>query len=176
MKGQDGTPGTGKGVAKGAALRAGVLAMRSYQREVARHLEKIDKAELLNGGGAPALDTYHAFVIMLFFQDYDAAGLSEADHAALLERHGVDTLANRKTYPMLSQSALFELFAGLGISRESIRRLLIGLSDAALLERISKGPPFPDQLGLSKQGRKLMERTAKKAAKDAGKAKAFAYL
>ena len=108
--------------------------------------------------------------------EYDAAGLNQKKHQSLLKKFGVDTAGNLKTYPLLSQSALFEIFGGLGLSRESIRRLLILLSDYALLDRTSKGPPFPDQLGISKEGNRLMHRVAKRLSKDLDKSKQFGYL
>ena len=88
----------------------------------------------------------------------------------------MDTPGNIKIFPNLSQSALFEIFGNIGVSRETIRRLLILMAQYGLVDRVSKGPPFPDQLAISKTGSKLLSRVAKKLTKDMSKEKAFAYL
>ncbi len=168
----------GKSSAQKAAadpgLRAPVLGVRAFQAEVEKYLDKAGTA--LARQDAAHLTGLPAYTILLFLVEFSDAELSEKHYRALLAKYGVDTPANLKIYPMLSQSALFEIFQNLGVSRESIRRLLILMADHGLIDRVSKGPPFPDQLGLSKEGRKLMGRVAKKLGKDMGKAKPFGYL
>ncbi len=154
-------------------LGAAALGMKCFQKEIEKHSEKNGKS---TNGEAGQLVSFPAYSILLFMAEYDSAGLNQKKHQALLKRFNVDTAGNLKTYPLLSQSALFEIFGGLGMSRESIRRLLILLSDHGLLDRTSKGPPFPDQLGVSKEGGRLMRRAAKRLAKETEKAKQFAYL
>lgn len=156
------------------ALRAPALALQVFTREIDRALEKAGTA--LARQDAQHLASIEAYTILLFMLEYSDAGLSEKHHRALLAKYGVDTPANLKIYPMLSQTVLFELFQNLGISRESIRRLLILMAEHGLIDRVSKGPPFPDQLGLSKDGRKLMGRVGKRLSKDLGKPKPFGYL
>lgn len=155
-------------------LRAPVLALRAYEREVEK---------LLDAEGSPLarqdtaqLSSIHSYTILLFLADFASADLSEKQFSALLARYEVDTLGNRRIFPHLSQSALFEIFGGIGVSRETIRRLLILMSQYGMIERISKGPPFPDQLTIAKPGAKLINRVSKKLAKEMGKEKAFAYL
>ncbi|MEQ8443847.1 MAG: hypothetical protein RIM33_07185 [Alphaproteobacteria bacterium] len=157
-----------------ANLRAPALALRLFEREISK---------LLEAGGSPLarqdqvqLSGIHSYTILLFMADYASADLSQKQFATLLGRHNVDTPGNLRIYPALSQSALFELFGNIGVSRETIRRLLILMSQHGLMDRVSKGPPFPDQLSLSKSGTKLMNRVAKKLAKELGKEKSFAYL
>jgi len=147
--------------------------MKCFQREVEKLAEKSEKSTPSDVG---QLASFPAYSILLFMLEYDAAGLNQKKHQSLLKKFGVDTAGNLKTYPLLSQSALFEIFGGLGLSRESIRRLLILLSDYGLLDRTSKGPPFPDQLGISKEGNRLMHRVAKRLSKDLDKSKQFGYL
>lgn len=156
-----------------AVLGSAALAMKCFQREVEKLAEKSEKSTPSDVG---QLASFPAYSILLFMLEYDAAGLNQKKHQSLLKKFGVDTAGNLKTYPLLSQSALFEIFGGLGLSRESIRRLLILLSDYALLDRTSKGPPFPDQLGISKEGNRLMHRVAKRLSKDLDKSKQFGYL
>ncbi len=156
-----------------SVLGSAALAMKCFQREVEKHAEKSGKG---SPGDLGQLVSFPAYSIMLFMVEYDSAGLNQKKHQSLLKKFGVDTAGNLKTFPLLSQSALFEIFGGLGLSRESIRRLLILLSDYGLLDRTSKGPPFPDQLGISKDGGRLMRRVAKRRAKDMDKAKQFGYL
>lgn len=156
-----------------AVLGSAALAMKGFQREVEKIAEKAGKSA---PGDVSQLASFPAYSILLFMLEYDAAGLNQKKHQSLLKKFGVDTAGNLKTFPLLSQSALFEIFAGLGLSRESIRRLLILLSDYELLDRTSKGPPFPDQLGISKEGGRLMRRVAKKLTKDMDKSKQFGYL
>ncbi|MBP5859010.1 hypothetical protein KAJ83_18465 [Marivibrio halodurans] len=155
-------------------LRTPALAMRGFANEINRKLESAGTA--LARQDAAHLTSIEAYTMLLFMLEFSDAGLSEKHYRTLLAKYGVDTPANLKIYPMLSQTVLFELFQNLGISRESIRRLLILMAEHGLVDRVSKGPPFPDQLGLSKEGRKLMGRVAKKLAKDIGKTKPFGYL
>lgn len=157
-----------------ANLRAPALALRAFEREVEK---------LLDASGTPLarqdavqLSSIHSYTILMFLADFASSNLTEKQFAALLARYEVDTPGNLKIYPNLSQSALFEVFGGIGVSRETIRRLLILLSQYGLVDRISKGPPFPDQLCISKAGTKLIGRVGKKLAKDLSKEKAFAYL
>lgn len=160
-----------------AMLAAGAVSLRSYRREVLKYIEDANADDALRQSGQrPAVLGLTGFLVLLFFLEYDQAGLDQGGHAAFLKDRGVDSAANCKIWPMLSQTALFEIFADIDSSRESIRRLLLALSQLGLLERESKGPPFPDQLGLSKAGRKLMQKAAKRAVKEQTKAKAFAYL
>lgn len=154
-------------------LGAAALAMKSYQKEVEKHAEKMGKTSSSEMG---QLVSFPAYSILLFMVEYDSAGLDQKKHQSLLKKFKVDTAGNLKTFPLLSQSALFEIFGGLGLSRESIRRLLILLSDYELLDRTSKGPPFPDQLGISKKGGALMRRVAKRLSKEMDKSKQFGYL
>lgn len=156
------------------ALRAPALALRAFEREVEKALDKAGAA--LARQDVAHLAGVQAYQILLFLMEFSDADLSAKHYKALLARYGVDTPANLKIYPMLSQTVLFELFQNLGVSRESIRRLLILLAEHGLIDRVSKGPPFPDQLSLSKEGRKLMGRVAKRLAKDMAKAKPFGYL
>ncbi len=156
-----------------AVLGSAALAMKNYQKEVEKHAAKLGKDSASDLG---QLGSYPAYSILLFMMEFDAAGLNQKKHQSLLKKYGVDTAGNLRTFPLLSQSALFEIFGGLGLSRESIRRLLILLSDYNLLNRSSKGPPFPDQLGISKDGQKLMSRAAKRLVKDMEKSKQFGYL
>ena len=167
-------PSAAKSAAIDPALRSPALAMQLFMREVERALEKSGSA--LARQDAQHLASIEAYSILLFMLEYSDADLSEKHHRTLLKKYGVDTPANLKIYPMLSQTVLFELFQNLGISRESIRRLLILMADHGLIDRVSKGPPFPDQLGLSKDGRKLMGRVGKRWAKDLNKPKPFGYL
>ena len=156
-----------------AVLGSAALAMKNYQKEVEKHAAKLGKDSASDLG---QLGSYPAYSILLFMMEFDAAGLNQKKHQSLLKKYGVDTAGNLRTFPLLSQSALFEIFGGLGLSRESIRRLLILLSDYNLLNRSSKGPPFPDQLGISKDGQKLMSRAAQRLVKDMEKSKQFGYL
>lgn len=182
--GKGGTDKSGgdKAVAAGAddsrqtdpILRMPALAMRGFAGEIDRKLESAGTA--LARQDAAHLTSIEAYTMLLFMLEFSDADLSEKHYRALLAKYGVDTPANLKIYPMLSQTVLFELFQNLGISRESIRRLLILMAEHGLVDRVSKGPPFPDQLALSKEGRKLMGRVAKKLAKDIGKSKPFGYL
>lgn len=155
-------------------LRAPVLAVRAYEREIERMLEA--SATPLARQDAVQLSSLHSYTILLFLADYASSNLTEKQYAALLARHDVDTPGNLRIYPQLSQSALFEIFSNIGVSRETIRRLLILLSQYGLVDRVSKGPPFPDQLGVSKGGLKLMARVHKRLTKEMAKEKAFAYL
>jgi len=155
-------------------LRAPALALRAFEREIER---------VQDSAGSPLarqdyaqLASVHSYTILLFLADFASADLSEKQFARLLARYDVNTPGNRKIFPNLSQSALFEVFGGIGVSRETIRRLLILLSQYGLVDRISKGPPFPDQLTIAKQGTKLVNKVSKKLAKDLAKEKAFAYL
>lgn len=156
-----------------AVLGSAALAMKAFQKEIEKHSEKLGKEDASDLG---QLCSYPSYSVLLFMTEFEEAGLDQKKHQSLLKKHGVDTAGNLKTYPLLSQSALFEIFAGLGLSRESIRRLLILLSDYGLLDRTSKGPPFPDQLGISKDGGRLMRRVAKRLRKDMEKSKQFGYL
>jgi len=170
----------GKGAGKTAAalgepaLRAPALALRLFGQEIDRRLDGAGAA--LARQDAAHLAGVQAYTILLFLTEFSDAGLSEKHYKALLAKHGVDSPANLKIYPMLSQTVLFELFQNLGVSRESIRRLLILLAEHGLIDRVSKGPPFPDQLCISKDGRKLMARVAKRLSKDLAKDTPFAYL
>lgn len=158
-----------------AALRqAPAFAMRAMERELTKHIEK--HSGIMASRDVGALLSVEAYTMLLFLADFAEADLSEKAYKALLKKFETDTPGNLKTYPKLSQSALFEIFSNLGISRESIRRLLILMAEHGLIERVSKGPPFPDELGISKAGGKLMTRVAKRLAKDAQKTKPFAYL
>lgn len=160
-----------------AILASGAVALRCYRREVLKYVEACDgDTALKDSGQRPAALGLTGYLVLTFFLEYDQAGLDEDGHAAFLRDRGVDSIANRKIFPMLSQTALFEILADIDASRESIRRLLLALSELGLLDRVSKGPPFPDQLGLSKAGRKLMQKTAKRVAKETTKTKPFAYL
>lgn len=157
-----------------ANLRAPALALRAFEREIEK---------LLEGSGTPLarqdavqLSSIHSYTILLFLADFASSDLTEKQFATLLARHEVATPGNLKIFPNLSQSALFEIFGNIGVSRETIRRLLILLSQHGLVDRISKGPPFPDQLGISKSGTKLINRVGKKLVKELSKEKAFAYL
>lgn len=156
------------------ALRAPALALRLFAQEVERRLEAGGTA--LARQDAAHLAGVQAYTILLFLTEFSDAGLSEKHYKALLAKYGVDSPANLKIYPMLSQTVLFELFQNLGVSRESIRRLLILLAEHGLVDRVSKGPPFPDQLCVSKEGRKLMGRVGKRLSKELAKDKPFAYL
>lgn len=155
-------------------LRAPALALRAYEREIEKLLETA--ATPLARQDAVQLSSVQSYTILLFLADYASSELTEKQYAALLARHEVDTPGNLRIYPQLSQTALFEIFRNIGVSRETIRRLLILLSQYGLLDRVSKGPPFPDQLGVSKAGIKLIGRVHKRLAKDMAKEKAFAYL
>jgi hypothetical protein len=155
-------------------MRAPVLTLRAYEREIEKLLETA--ATPLARQDAMQLSSIHSYTILLFLSDYASSDLTEKQYAALLARHEVDTPGNLRIYPQLSQTALFEIFRNIGVSRETIRRLLILLSQYGLLDRVSKGPPFPDQLGVSKAGLKLMGRVNKRLTKELGKEKAFAYL
>lgn len=154
-------------------LATAALGMKCFQKEVEKYAEK---NTTVKSGDSSQIQSFQAYIVLLFLADYDGADLNQKKHQALLKKFNVDSAGNLKTYPLLSQSALFEIFSGLGLSRESIRRLLIALSDAGLIDRTTKGPPFPDQLGISKEGSRLMKRTAKRLAKDSDKAKQFGYL
>lgn len=156
------------------ALRAPALALRTFEREIEKLLEASGTA--LARQDAVQLSGIHSYTILLFLADYAGAGLTEKQYAALLAKYEVDTPGNLKIFPNLSQSALFEIFGGIGVSRETIRRLLILLAQYGLIDRVSKGPPFPDQLSISKAGSKLVARVGKKLVKDMGREKAFAYL
>jgi hypothetical protein len=155
-------------------LRAPALAIRAFEREIEKLLESSGTA--LARQDAVQLSGIHSYTILLFLADFAGSGLSEKQFAGLLAKHEVDTPGNLKIYPNLSQSALFEIFGDIGVSRETIRRLLILLARYGLVDRISKGPPFPDQLSISKSGEKLIGRVGKRLAKEMGKEKAFAYL
>ena len=155
-----------------SVLAAGALAMRSYQAELEKSLAKANVPD----GEAAQLYGFPAYSILLFLAEYDAEEMNEKKHLSLLRKFNVDTAGNLKTYPLLSQSALFEIFGNLGLSRESIRRLLIQLSEVGLVDRTSKGPPFPDQLGISKDGGRLIKRVAKRQKKEMAKSKPFGYL
>lgn len=155
-------------------LRAPTLAIRVFEREMQRILEA--SGSPLARQDFTQLAGLHSYTILLFLADFASAGLSEKQFSAFLARYEVDTPGNLKIFPNLSQSALFEIFSGIGVSRETIRRLLILLSQYGLVDRISKGPPFPDQLTIAKAGIKLINRVSKKLAKDLSKEKAFAYL
>lgn len=157
-----------------ANLRAPALALRAFEREVDKVLDSSGKP--LARQDSVQLSGIHSYTILLFMADFATAGLSEKQFAALLARHEVDTPGNLKIFPNLSQSALFEIFGRIGVSRETIRRLLILLAQYGLIDRISKGPPFPDQLTISKSGSKLVSRVGKRLTKDLAKEKAFAYL
>jgi len=157
-----------------ANLRGPALALRIFEREISK---------LLEAGGSPLarqdqvqISGIHGYTILLFLADYASADLSQKQFQSLLARHEVATPGNLRIYPALSQSALFELFGNIGVSRETIRRLLILMSQHGLVDRVSKGPPFPDQLSLSKAGSKLMNRVSKKLGKELSKEKSFAYL
>lgn len=156
-----------------AVLGAGALAIRSYQREVERMTAK---AGAVSDSDQSQLASYPAFTILLFMAEYENAGMTQKKHLNLLRKFNVDTAGNVKTFPLLSQSALFEIFGNLGLSRESIRRLLILLAEHGLLDRTSKGPPFPDQLGISRAGGRLMKRAAKRLRKEVEKSRQFGYL
>ncbi len=160
-----------------AILASGAVALRCYRREVLKYVDACKgDAALKESGQRPAALGLTGYLVLTFFLEYDQTGLDEDGHAAFLRDRGVDSIANRKIFPMLSQTALFEILADIDASRESIRRLLLALSQLGLLDRVSKGPPFPDQLGLSKAGRKLMQKTAKRVARETVKMKPFAYL
>lgn len=155
-------------------LRAPALALRVFEKEIEK---------LLNGVGTPLarqdavqLSGIQSYTILLFLEDFTSSDLTEKQFTALLARYEVDTPGNVKIFPNLSQSALFEIFGNIGVSRETIRRLLILMAQYGLVDRVSKGPPFPDQLAISKTGSKLLSRVAKKLTKDMSKEKAFAYL
>ncbi len=155
-------------------LRCPALALRIFETEI---------QTLLDGMGTPLarqdavqLSSIQSYTILLFLEDFSTSGLNEKQFQALLARHEVDTAGNLKIFPNLSQSALFEIFGNIGVSRETIRRLLILMSQYGLVDRISKGPPFPDQLAISKLGSKVLSKVGKKLAKDIAKDKAFAYL
>ncbi|MEQ8602365.1 MAG: hypothetical protein RIB45_03525 [Marivibrio sp.] len=167
-------PGKAAATPGDPAMRAPALALRLFAQEIERTLDGAGAA--LARQDAAHLASVHAYTILLFLTEFSDAGLSEKHYKTLLAEHGVDSPANLKIYPMLSQTVLFELFQNLGVSRESIRRLLILLAERGLIDRVSKGPPFPDQLCISKDGRKLMGRIAKRLSKDLAKNKPFAYL
>ena len=151
--------------------------MKARERKRAAMVEKYaEKSGSVKASDLTSLKSFQASTILVFMAEYDSADMNQKKHQALLKKFNVDTVGNLKTYPLLSQSALFEIFNGLGLSRESIRRLLIALSDADLVDRTTKGPPFPDQLGISKEGSRLMKRSAKRLGKDIDKAKQFGYL
>lgn len=157
-----------------ANLRAPALALRAFEREVEKLLDATGTP--LARQDAVQLSSIHSYTILLFMADFASSALTQKQFAALLARHEVDTPGNLKIYPNLSQSALFEIFGKIGVSRETIRRLLILLSQYELINRISKGPPFPDQLTISRSGTKLVNRVGKRLTKDLAKEKAFAYL
>lgn len=156
-----------------AVLGAGALAIKCYQREIERMTAK---AGGMSNGDCAQLSGYPAYTILLFMAEYDNAGMTQKKHLNLLRKFNVDTAGNLKTFPLLSQSALFEIFGNLGLSRESIRRLLILLAEHGLIDRTSKGPPFPDQLGISRAGGRLMKRAAKRLRKEVEKSRQFGYL
>ncbi len=150
------------------------LAMRALEKEIEKHLRKTaGEMASRDAGGLSSIETY---TMLLFLSEFQESELSVKDYKALLAKYKCDTPGNLRTYPKLSQSALFEIFSNLGISRESIRRQLILLAQHGLIERVSKGPPFPDELSIAKAGAKLIGRIADRLAKDIEKAKPFAYL
>ena len=157
-----------------ASLRAPALALRVFEREIERVLGA--SATPLARQDAVQLSSIHSYTILMFLADFASSNLNEKQFAALLARYGADTPGNLRIYPNLSQSALFEVFGGIGVSRETIRRLLILLAQYGLVGRISKGPPFPDQLCISKEGSKLIGRVGRKLTRNLAKEKAFAYL
>lgn len=150
------------------------LAIRALEREMTKHLRKSVGEVASSETGA--LVNIEIYTMLLFLAEFEQAELSEKDFKALLKKFKCDTPGNLRTYPNLSQSALFEVFGNLGVSRESIRRQLILLAEHGLVERISKGPPFPDQISISKAGGKMMGRIVERLAKDLSKGKAFGYL
>ena len=157
-----------------ATLRSPALALRAFEREIMKILDASETP--LARQDSSQLCSIHSYTILMFLADFASSDLNDKQFEALLDRHGVATPGNLKIFPNLSQSALFEIFGKIGVSRETIRRLLILLSQYGLVDRVSKGPPFPDQLAISKAGTKLIARVAKKLAKEMTKDKSFAYL
>lgn len=157
-----------------ANLRSPALALRAFERETEKALS--GASNVLAHQDLVQLSSIQSYTILLFLADFASSELTEKQFSSLLARYDVDSPGNRKIYPNLSQSALFEIFGNIGVSRETIRRLLILMSEHGLVDRISKGPPFPDQLAISKTGVRLINKVGKRLVKDLAKEKAFAYL
>jgi|GEM_PF-821085 DNA-binding Lrp family transcriptional regulator len=155
-------------------LRAPAIAMKAFEAELTKRFQKSDAAP--TGAEAASLVSFQAYRLLLVLQELSAPDVTQKAYKALLKPYDLDSPATLAIFPNISQTVLFELVKRFDISRETVRRLLIVMSDHGLIERTSKGPPFPDQLTLSKAGAKLMGRVAKRTARDLAKDKPFGYL
>lgn len=157
-----------------AALRASAMVLANFRRELLNAIA--GSGEALSLPEAEQVSGYPSFAVLLVLGDVDDVAPDEKAYAKLLGRFGADTPGNLRAYPMLSQSALFDMLGDIGPSRETIRRLLLRLSQFGLIDRESKGPPHPDRLQISKSGKKLLNKVGKSVLKEFGKGKPHAYL
>ena len=160
-------------------LSASCFARKNYQREIIKFAETKDLT--LSMREITTMTGFCAFTILTFmvdFAQYANDNSKNGNHAAadFFKRHNIPQNDNTKQQAILSQSIMFDIFMDLSVSRETIRRVLIALSDFGLITREAKGPPFPDRLAIAKPGRKLMKAVAKRTEKNLMADKAFAYL